>query len=55
VATAPPADPRSHPQPSDQIAHRLRRGRQGGRPSGFDADSYKQRITVERCINDLKQ
>jgi transposase len=43
------------PQPSDQIGHRLRRGRQGGRPPGFDADSYKQRNTVERCINRLKQ
>ncbi|MFF8730657.1 IS5 family transposase [Streptomyces sp. NPDC015171] len=43
------------PQPSDQIGHRLRRGRQGGRPPGFDADAYKQRNTVERCINRLKQ
>ncbi|MFE0872739.1 IS5 family transposase [Streptomyces rochei] len=43
------------PQPSDQVGHRLRRGRQGGRPPGFDADAYKQRNTVERCINRLKQ
>ncbi|MEU9003766.1 IS5 family transposase [Streptomyces sp. NPDC048551] len=43
------------PQPSDQIAHRLRRGRQGGRPPGFDRETYKQRNTVERCINQLKQ
>ncbi|MFI5831502.1 IS5 family transposase [Streptomyces sp. NPDC051578] len=43
------------PQPSDQIGHRLRRGRQGGRPPGFDAEAYKQRNTVERCINRLKQ
>ncbi|GGW13094.1 hypothetical protein GCM10018980_76280 [Streptomyces capoamus] len=43
------------PQPSDQIGHRLRRGRQGGRPPAFDADAYKQRNTVERCINHLKQ
>ncbi|MEU5281720.1 IS5 family transposase [Streptomyces asoensis] len=43
------------PQPSDQIGHRLRRGRQGGRPPGFDRDAYKQRNTVERCINRLKQ
>nr|WP_268250792.1 IS5 family transposase [Streptomyces djakartensis] len=43
------------PQPSDQAGHRLRRGRQGGRPPGFDADAYKQRNTVERCINRLKQ
>jgi transposase len=43
------------PQPSDQIGHRLRRGRQGGRPPGFDTEAYKQRNTVERCINSLKQ
>ena len=43
------------PQPSDQIGHRLRRGRRGGRPPGFDADAYKQRNTVERCISRLKQ
>ncbi|MFJ6754657.1 IS5 family transposase [Streptomyces sp. NPDC091273] len=43
------------PQPSDQISHRLRRGRNGGRPPGFDRDAYKQRNTVERCINRLKQ
>ncbi|MFD6742376.1 IS5 family transposase [Streptomyces anthocyanicus] len=43
------------PQPSDQIGHRLRRGRRGGRPPGFDADAYKLRNTVERCINRLKQ
>jgi transposase len=43
------------PQPSDQVSHRLRRGRRGGRPPGFDADAYKQHNTVERCINRLKQ
>ncbi|MGW2100389.1 IS5 family transposase [Streptomyces olivaceoviridis] len=43
------------PQPSGQIGHRLRRGRHGGRPPGFDADAYKQRNAVERCINRLKQ
>jgi transposase len=43
------------PQPSDQIGHRLRRDRRGGRPLGFDADAYKQRNTVERCINRLEQ
>ncbi|MER5379282.1 IS5 family transposase [Streptomyces sp. NPDC002688] len=41
--------------PSDQIGHRLRRGRRGGRPPGFDAEIYKQRNSVERCINRLKQ
>ncbi|MEU2624346.1 IS5 family transposase [Streptomyces sp. NPDC007157] len=43
------------PQPSDQVGHRLRRGRAGGRPPAFDAQTYKQRNTVERCINRLKQ
>ncbi|MFD5714740.1 IS5 family transposase, partial [Streptomyces pharetrae] len=43
------------PQPSDQVGHRLRRGRLGGRPPGFDSEVYKQRNTVERCINRLKQ
>ncbi|MFE9024347.1 IS5 family transposase [Streptomyces sp. NPDC007808] len=43
------------PQPSDQVGHRLRRGRLGGRPPGFDTAAYKQRNSVERCINRLKQ
>ncbi|MGW0704358.1 IS5 family transposase [Streptomyces sp. NPDC002867] len=43
------------PQPSDQISHRIRRGHRGGRPPGFDSQAYKQRNTVERCINRLKQ
>lgn len=43
------------PQPADQVAHRKRRGTHGGRPPAFDRDAYKQRNTVERCINKLKQ
>ncbi|WP_406129313.1 IS5 family transposase [Streptomyces canus] len=43
------------PQPADQIGHRLRRGPAGGRPPGFDAEAYKQRNAVERCIDRLKQ
>ncbi|EFL37330.1 transposase, IS4 [Streptomyces griseoflavus Tu4000] len=43
------------PQPSDQIGHRLGRGRDGGRPPAFDAEAYKQRNTVERCIGRPKQ
>ncbi|WTP16623.1 IS5 family transposase [Streptomyces sp. NBC_00191] len=39
------------PQPSDQIGHRLRRGR----PPGFDSEAYKERNAVERCIARLKQ
>jgi len=27
----------------------------GGRPPAFDREAYKQRNTVERCINRLKQ
>ncbi|MFM9612333.1 IS5 family transposase [Streptomyces niveiscabiei] len=43
------------PQPVDQARNRRRRGSRGGRPPGFDADAYKQRNSVERCINRLKQ
>ncbi|MFE4391349.1 IS5 family transposase [Streptomyces sp. NPDC056844] len=43
------------PQPSGQAANRKRRGRLGGRPPAFDREAYKQRNTVERCINKLKQ
>ncbi len=43
------------PQSSDQVGHRMRRGRLGGRPPAFDSEAYKQRNTVERCINRLKQ
>ncbi|ADB33154.1 hypothetical protein Kfla_4107 [Kribbella flavida DSM 17836] len=41
--------------PSDQAGHRLRRGSAGGRPPAFDAEAYKERNAVERCINRLKQ
>ena len=43
------------PQPADQAAHRKRRGSHGGRPPAFDREAYKQRNTVERCINKIKQ
>jgi len=43
------------PEPADQIANRRRRGQRGGRPPSFDADLYKQRNTVERAINKLRQ
>ncbi|MFD8019008.1 methyltransferase domain-containing protein [Streptomyces lavendulae] len=43
------------PRPTDQIGHRLRRGRRGGRPPRLDTEIYKQRNTVERCIDHLKQ
>jgi transposase len=43
------------PQPSDQIAHRQRRGARGGRPPAFDAEDYKGRNVVERNFNSVKQ
>ncbi|AQU64975.1 IS5 family transposase [Streptomyces niveus] len=43
------------PIPADQRGHRLRRSSEGGRPPAFDRNAYKQRNTVERCINKLKQ
>lgn len=43
------------PQPADRAANRKRRGRLGGRPPAFDREAYRQRNTVERCINKLKQ
>ncbi|MFD6988586.1 IS5 family transposase [Streptomyces sp. NPDC059943] len=43
------------PQPSDQLANRKRLGNRGGRPPALDRQAYKQRNTVERCINKLKQ
>jgi transposase len=43
------------PVPADQRGHRLRRGNRGGRPPTLDREAYKQRNTVERCINRLEQ
>ena len=43
------------PERTDQQAYRTRRGRSGGRPPAFDSADYKQRNTVERTINKLKQ
>jgi len=42
------------PEPADQVKNRLRRGRDGGPPPGFDSQKYKQRNVVERAINKLK-
>lgn len=41
------------PRPGYSNCKRL--GSRGGRPPAFDRDAYKQRNTVERCINKLKQ
>ncbi|MFF2028463.1 IS5 family transposase [Streptomyces sp. NPDC058171] len=43
------------PQPADQAANRKRLGSRGGRPPAFDRQAYKQRNTVERAINKIKQ
>lgn len=43
------------PVKEDQKAHRRKRGSVGGRPPAFDAGRYKERNTVERCFNKLKQ
>ncbi|MEU0630266.1 hypothetical protein [Streptomyces sp. NPDC005989] len=41
--------------PADRAANRARLGTCGGRPPVFDRDACKQRDTVERRINKLKQ
>ncbi len=43
------------PQPAGRAANRKRLGRLGGRPPAFDREAYKQRNTVERRINKVKQ
>ena len=42
------------PIKKDQQANRVKLGSKGGRPPAFDAERYKQRNTVERCINKLR-
>ncbi|MER6625839.1 IS5 family transposase [Streptomyces sp. NPDC000931] len=42
------------PEKADQRRHRLRRGSRGGRPPGFDRETYRRRNHVERCFNRLK-
>ncbi|MFF4098525.1 IS5 family transposase [Streptomyces sp. NPDC001903] len=43
------------PEKTDSQAARLRKGSRGRRPPGFDEERYKQRNTIERAINRLKQ
>ncbi|WP_372478509.1 IS5 family transposase [Streptomyces daghestanicus] len=42
------------PEKNDQRKHRRNRGRRGGRPPGFDRETYRRRNAVERCFNRLK-
>jgi transposase len=42
------------PEKADQAANRRKRGRSGGRPVSHDAALYKERNSVERCINRIK-
>lgn len=39
------------PEKTDQAANRKKKGRRGGRPLAHDAELYRDRNTVERCIN----
>lgn len=43
------------PEKADQAANRKKKGRSGGRPVSHDTALYKDRNTVERCINKFKE
>jgi transposase len=43
------------PIKEDQKANRRKLGSKGGRPPVFDPETYKDRNTVERCFNKLRQ
>ena len=51
---APPERSRPTPEKKDQAANRKKKGSRGGRPVTHDADLYRDRNTVERLINRLK-
>lgn len=42
------------PEKADQAANRKKKGARGGRPVSHDAELSKERNTVERCINKIK-
>lgn len=42
------------PEKADQAANRKERGSDGGRPVSHDTEQYKERNTVERCINKIR-
>lgn len=43
------------PEKTDQAANRKKKGRRGGRPLAHDAELYRDRNTVERRINKIKE
>jgi transposase len=43
------------PEKADQAANRKKKGPRGGRPVSHDPELYKDRNTVERCINKIKE
>lgn len=43
------------PEKVDQAANRKKKGSRGGHPVGHDPDLHKDRNTVERCINKIKE
>ena len=43
------------PTRTNERSARKKKGRKGGRPFGFEAEVYKQRNVVERCIRRLKR
>lgn len=42
------------PEKADQAANRKKRGSAGGRPVSHNAEQYKDRNTVERCIDRIR-
>lgn len=55
VSSAPVVVVQVIPIKEDQKANRLNRGSSGGRPPNFDAERYKERNTVEHCVNKLRR
>jgi transposase len=43
------------PEPANQVGHRRRRGRRGGRPVSYDRELYRHRNVIERGFNTFKQ
>jgi transposase len=43
------------PEKVDQAASRKKQGSRGGRPVSHDTALYRERNTVERCINKIKE